>query len=315
MTAVRASKGIIIEGRNPNWHPVLLNIMNKAGIKADTLPSLKQREFILWLFSKKSCDYKIIYCFGGITPIFYILARLRGKRIISHWIGSDAMCYQGRVNLRKRFSIWVHQHFVNLALADSERVQEELRSVGIETKLLRLLPQAIVGEVKALPEKPTVLSYWSNERFDFYNGQTFLALAKAFPEVNFVVAKADGKGLQNIPSNVQFLGLVDNNKMSHIYQNCTCLLRMPQHDGLSAMVLEAMAHGRYVIYNYKFPFTYFAKDFGSAAKALREIINKRELNFEGFDYVKNNYSIDSEANCLRGLMEDVFGNISTVDTE
>jgi hypothetical protein len=227
--------------------------------------------------------------------------------MVSHWIGSDAMRYQGRLNLIKRLGIWVHQHFVALELADSEIIQEELRSVGIETNLLRLLPQAIVGEVTPLPEEPIVVSYWFDERFDFYGGPIVFALARAFPHVKFLIVQASGKGLRDIPANVRFLGFVDN--MPEIYRNCTCLVRMPLHDGLGAMVLEAMANGRYVIYNHKVPFTSFAQDFDSARKVLEEILNKQSPNSEGADYIKKNFSIDEQANRLRELMENSFGSI------
>jgi hypothetical protein len=305
MAAISEDKGIIIKGAY-NWMPVLLNIMSKAGLKADTLTLKRRGQSALWLFSSKSRPYRIIYHLAACSAIFCVLARLRGKRMVSHWIGSDAMRYKGKLNLRRRLAIWVHQHFVDLELADSEIIQEELRAVGLETKLLRLLPQTIVGKVTALPEESRVLSYWFDDRFDFYGGPIVFALARAFPRVKFLIAQASGKGLTDIPANVQFLGYVDN--IQEIYRKCTCLIRMPRHDGLGAMVLEAMAHGRYVIYNHKCPFTSFAEDFDSAKKTLEEILKKQEPNFEGVDYVKKNFSIEDEASHLRELMESTFSS-------
>jgi len=236
MARVIANKGIVIQGNVLHWQPVLLNIMRIAGFTADTLPTFRRRgESTLWLFSRQSRPYGIIYRLGGCPTGYCFLTRLRGKHIISHWLGTDVMRYHGKLNPIKKLGIRVRRHLVDLELADSESVQEELRAVGIETKLLRLLPQTIVAEVTALPEQATVLSYWSDERFDFYGGSIFLALAKAFPEVKFLVALASGEGLTGIPANVEFLGLVD--EMSEIYQKCTCLIRIPRHDGLSAMVL------------------------------------------------------------------------------
>lgn len=307
MATTIKNKGIIIKGGG-NWLPVLLNIMARVGIKADTLTAFKKRgQSTLWLFSAKSRPYGIIYHLGGCTAIFCVLARLRGKRMVSHWIGTDAMRYQGKLNLIKRLAIWVHQHLVDLELADSEIIQEELRAIGIETKLLRLLPQAIVSEVTALPEESRVLSYWFDDRFDFYGGPIIFALARAFSETEFLIVQASGKGLRDIPANVRFLGLVNN--MPEIYRKCTCLIRMPRHDGLSAMVLEAMAHGRYVIYNHQVSFTNLATDYDTAYQALQEILNKREPNFAGAEYVKKNFNIEVEANHLKELMEDSFGSI------
>jgi glycosyltransferase involved in cell wall biosynthesis len=217
------------------------------------------------------------------------------------------MRYNGKMNLLKRISVWAHRHLVDLQLADSEIIQEELKSIGIETKLLRLLPEAIEAEVSPLPEKPVVLSYWDDSRFSFYGGNIVFALARAFPEVKFIIARATGKGLTDIPVNVRFLGLVSN--MPKIYRRCTCFIRLPEHDGLSAMVLEAMANGRYVIYNKKYPFMSYAVDFDSARKALEEILSKQHPNVEGADYIKKTYGIDNEAARLRKMMEQTFGRI------
>jgi len=305
MPATGEGKGIVIRGED-NWQRVLLNIMSKAGIKADTLAPFRRRgQSVLWLLTKKSRPYRTIYHLSPCSAIFCVLARLWGKRTVNHWIGTDVMRYHGRLNMRKRLGIWVHRHLVDLQLADSEILQDELRAVGIETNVVRLLPQAIVAEVTALPEKPAVLSYWDDKRFDFYGGPVVFALAEAFPQVNFLVARATGKGLTKVPANVRFLGMVGN--MPDIYRSCTCLIRMPHHDGLSAMVLEAMAHGRYVIYNRDCPFTSFARDFDSARKALEEILNKHTPNSAGADYVKKNFSLGEQAFRLRQLMENING--------
>jgi hypothetical protein len=282
--------------------------MAKAGIDADILPVFKRKEyFALWLLSRKSRPYRIVYNMGGCAAIFFIIARLRGKRTINHWLGTDAMRYHGRLTVLKRIGIWVHQHLVDLELADSETIQKELKDVGIKTNLLRLLPKAVDADVKALPRKPAVLSYWFDDRFDFYGGPVVFALARAMPDVEFLIAQAEGKGLADVPGNVQFLGPVKN--MSELYRRCTCLVRMPQHDGLSAMVLEAFANGRYVIYNQQYPFVHFADDFNSAFGALREILSKDGPNVSGADYIRKNFNIDAQAECLRQLMENSFGNI------
>jgi len=307
MAIADKNKGIIIKG-NDNWRPVLLNIMAKAGIGADSMELFTRRgQSTIWLFSRKSSPYRIIYHLGGCGALFCILARLRGKRIVSHWIGTDIMHYQRKFTLAKRLSIWVLRHFVDLQLADSEIIQEELRGLGIETHLLRLLPQAIVAEVSPLPEKPAVLSYWDDTRFGFYGGPIVFALARAFPEVKFFIARATGKDLSDVPANVQFLGLAKD--MPKIYRESTCFIRLPEHDGLSAMVLEAMANGRYVIYNKKCPFASYATDFDSARKALGEILRIRRPNTEGAAYIKRTFNIEGEAVRLRELMEQAFGGI------
>ena len=301
------NKGIAVHGCE-NWQPVLLNIAARGGVELKCLPSFQNlRQFACWLLSKESKSYGFIYYIGGRCSSFCLLGRLLGKRMIVHWIGSDVIQYQGRLNLRKHLGLWIHRNLVDLVLADSEIVQEELKEIGIDSHLLRLLPKAMSGQVTALPEEPMVLSYWSDDRFDFYRGNVVFALAQTFPQVTFLIAKATGRGLKEVPSNVKLLGLVEN--MPQLYKKCTCLVRVPRHDGLSAMVLEALAYGRYVIYSYRFPHTSFASSFDSARVALEDILRKDEPNVAGANHVQENFSIDKEAACLRELFEGTLGTV------
>lgn len=300
MAKIVKNKAIAVHGCD-NWHPVLFNIAARAGVKLKSLPLFRNlRQFACWLLSKESKPYGYIYHIGGSCSSFCLLGRLLGKRMIVHWIGSDVIRYQGRLNLRKRLGLWVHRNLVDLVLVDSEIIQTELKEIGIESHLLRLLPKAMVGEVTALPKEPAVLSYWSDDKFDFYRGDLLFALAQAFPHVTFLIAKATGRGLKGVPPNVKLLGLVEN--MPQLYKQCTCLIRLPRHDGLSAMVLEVLAYGRYVIYSYRFPHTSFAKDFDSAREALEEILRKNEPNTDGANHVRENFSIDKEATRFRELI-------------
>jgi len=283
--------------------------MSLAGIHADTLSFRKRGQAALWLFRKISRQYHIIYHLSGCSAPFCLLARLCGKRMICHWTGSDTLRFQGKRSLFRRMGIWVQRNLVDLQMADSEIIQKELKEVGIEAHLLRLLPKTILGKITDLPEQPVVLSYWNDKRFDFYNGPLVFKLAEDYPKVKFLIALATGKDLTQVPKNVHFLGQVSN--MSDIYHKCTCLVRMPRHDGLSAMVLEAMAHGRYVIYNQKCLYTNFAEDYNSARQALEKILRKTQPNFEGAEYVGQNFNTEREALELRRLLEFAFGEITT----
>ena len=120
METGRKNNGIIIKGAS-NWQPVLLNIMDKAGIQADVMEHFTRRgQSTVWLFSKKSRPYRVIYHLGGCSAIFCVLARLMGKQMVSHWIGTDAMRYQGKMNPIKYLGVWVQRHLVALHLSDSE---------------------------------------------------------------------------------------------------------------------------------------------------------------------------------------------------
>ncbi len=79
------------------------------------------------------------------------------------------------------------------------------------------------------------------------------------------------------------------------------LIRLPEHDSLSAMVLEALARGRYVIYSEEFPFTETAGNFDEARDALARLLANRQPNYSGAEYVRRNYSLDEQAERLREI--------------
>ncbi|MBA7620195.1 hypothetical protein ES703_27540 [subsurface metagenome] len=91
-----------------------------------------------------------------------------------------------------------------------------------------------------------------------------------------------GKGQKNL-SNVKYLGWQDD--MEPIYKQTTVLLRVPKHDGLSLMVLEALARGRQVIWTNKFPFCYYVHSYVDVKNALLQIKEHQVLNYRGARYV------------------------------
>lgn len=296
---------IVIKGAD-NWFGVLLNMMQKTGIKAETVVFRRRGEGLLWLLGKGGRKYDIIYHLSAGSALFCIVAKLRGSLVVNHWIGSDMCRYHGPFSLHKRISTLIQNTFVDLHLSDSEIIQDELLRIGIKSELVRLLPESLIGEVCQLPSEPTVLAYWMDSRFEFYGGPLVLQLAEEFPEVKFIIVRATGSGLKHKPANVEFLGFVTN--MPDIYKKCDCLIRMPEHDGLSAMVLETMSRGRYVIYNKQLPFTHFANDYESARKALKEILAKKNPNIDGAVFVRENFDVAREAVRLRELLEKMVQN-------
>jgi glycosyltransferase involved in cell wall biosynthesis len=87
-------------------------------------------------------------------------------------------------------------------------------------------------------------------RRGFYLAPEVMKLAAAFPEVLFVIMGDHGEGMEAL-ANVKFLGRLDD--MNQVYSWISVYLRLLRHDSLSAMVLETLARGRYVVYSKEFP--------------------------------------------------------------
>jgi hypothetical protein len=77
-------------------------------------------------------------------------------------------------------------------------------------------------------------------------------VARFFPDINFIIAGTTAEEYQPLPENVKALGWVED--MDSLYANVHLCVRIPEHDGLSTFILEALARGKDVIY--KYPFDY-----------------------------------------------------------
>lgn len=73
---------------------------------------------------------------------------------------------------------------------------------------------------------------------------------------------------------------------------------MPEHDSLSAMVLEMLSRGRYVIYNQDLTGCHHATDFEEARAALYALRGQHEPNHGGARFVRENFSLTAEGAAL-----------------
>ena len=83
--------------------------------------------------------------------------------------------------------------------------------------------------------------------------------------------------------------------MREEYRNCVLYLRLPEHDGLSFSVLEALSHGRYVGYSHRLPNTYFIDSFARLKDVVRDLYDafKRGglgVNHPGAEYVRSQHN-------------------------
>ncbi|HLJ84287.1 MAG TPA: hypothetical protein VKT51_08975 [Candidatus Eremiobacteraceae bacterium] len=233
------------------------------------------------------CD--VVYQVGGgpfVRPRIFDVCKAMRRPVIKHWVGSDV--------LRAREPRVVEQHATGLVedWAVSAELVEELRHAGIAAKQFPLSALSAVDLRPMPPEPLTVLAYLPSPKFDFYGGEIVLSLAERFTDVRFLVVGTDGAG-RIAPGNVTFLG--HQLDMDAVYARSHVLLRLPRHDGLSFMVLEALNHGREVIWNHPFEASRLALTENEAAAQLRELrsrLRAGELtpNIAGREYVISRYS-------------------------
>lgn len=234
------------------------------------------------------CDY--IYAVGGgeSESIYMKIARLLHKRTIVHWIGTDVL---NAIGMHKQgISI---SHF-DYSFAGSPHLVKELSEIGIEAKEIPIVPTDISYKILPMPSSHAVLSYIPEGKEDFYGLTKLRELASANSEIPFYIV--GNSGTVPMPHNVVFCGKLNRDEMMMLYKKTTVLIRLPEHDGLSLMLLEALGMGRQVMYTYQFPntITPIRDNMEDLKKKFEEMITKPpKLNAKGNEYVNMVYSTEN----------------------
>jgi len=140
-----------------------------------------------------------------------------------------------------------------------------------------------------------------------------LEAARQLPAVQFNVVGLRQPPDFLLPRNVRSLGWVPD--LIPLLQETTVLWRPVRHDGLSFMVLEALAQGRHVIYSY--PLSGCIAADGEAAHAeLKRLVALQEsgslpVNDKGIETINNEYSAEVVREELLRRWRDIIAEPAT----
>jgi len=291
-----------------NWLDVAGELFRRAGIDCQVLNLHSRKDYFWWIIKGGWREFDVIHHVWGNERLPGLVFKTLGIPVVWHWIGSDVLNFRkiwrgggglrGMVNRRIAFN-WSRQH-----LADSPGLASELAELGITASVVRLLPKAVEATIEPLPSKPAVLSYWSPISRDKYQSSVVMQLAASMPDLQFLIVGDNGDGIPPL-ANVKFLGFLPN--LSEVYPQISIYIRLIEHDSLSAIVLEALARGRYVIYSKPFPHAEMATTFDQARAALVRLVEQTRPNEEGAAYVKSHYSLQEQVNFLKRWYAQEFG--------
>jgi len=231
--------------------------------------------------------YDVVYQMGGplVPRSIFEACKLFHKPIVKHWLGSDTLRLHD-ADVRRQCASSIVTNW-----ADAPWLVDELKAEGISGEVMGLSPIAATAELP-MPAAPlTVLWFLPEDRFEFYGGQMALSLARAMPDARFLFVGCERRG-RPAPANVEYLGFLDDIDLA--YARAHVLVRMPDHDGLSQMVLEALNHGRYVVWNYPFEASMTASmedEVAAHLNGLKQRLATGALphNDAGRDYVRREY--------------------------
>ncbi|HEX8806699.1 MAG TPA: glycosyltransferase [Candidatus Aquilonibacter sp.] len=234
------------------------------------------------------CNVDAIISFGGPGPNTALaeIARRRNLPVIVIWAGTDVITSGANPHL---LEVIKNYQFTNISVAPW--LIDELRELGVAASYVPVAAIEPAQPIAPLPAQFKVLTYLPEPRRPFYGERTVYDIAAQFPEIPFTVV---GRGDPNraAPRNVTFRGYVSD--MSACIDDCSVLVRLPRHDGLSNLVLEALARGRHVIWNHDFPGVCYAKDTAQAISALSDLLHSHRAgllqpNECGYHHVAQNY--------------------------
>lgn len=252
-------------------------------------------------FHLRSAD--CVFSINGTLGRSALFDRALNRKIpvVMNWVGSDVsaaveMYMAGRHNEQYRRQA-VHY-------CEVEWIRTELAEAGIEAEIVNFAAFDRRFEAKQpTGDRLQVLSYISEATAQFYGIESFLALARQFPEADFTIVGATGENYQPLPDNVKALGWVSD--MDAIFDQTHVCVRFPEHDGLSTFVLEALARGKQVLYNYPFEQCIYCPDEATLAKAMEAIAHlfQQKLlpaNEDGMHFIRESFN---EGVILGGLVK------------
>lgn len=249
-----------------------------------------------------ACSVDAIVSFGGPGPHAALadLARRRNIPVIVIWAGTDVLTAKKDPHLLELIKSY---RFTNIS--DGPWLVDELRELGIDARYVPVTAIEPAAQIARLPEAFSVLTYLPEPRREFYGERDIYEIAAEFPEIPFTVV-GRGKGNPIAPRNIRFLGHIHD--MAARIDASTVLLRLPKHDGKSMLVLETLARGRHVIWNYDFPGVHHAAHHQEALNTLRGLKEAHdagtlEPNTGGYGYVAQRFRRSQVASQFEAVLD------------
>jgi hypothetical protein len=225
---------------------------------------------------------------------FLRTARLLGKeKIVFFWAGSDVLGAQTQF-LQGIFESWIAE---KIHWAGAPWLCEEIRAIGLKCEFVPITWVPVVERPQPLPERFSVLAYLPTAtQAKLYGLERILHVARSLPHISFELIGLTEGQVPEPPSNLHVHGRLAN--MEEVYQRTSVYWRPVAHDGLSFMALEAMSHGRHVIWSYPFPHCHHSTNIETDRAEIMRLhaLHERKallLNEPAISMVSERFCIDS----------------------
>lgn len=284
---VQKPKSVLVLG-----YPYFVNRLKELGNSDDfTFQEMPKGQLQRWI--ALLCT-DLIYVIGGDLRAnrYYTATLFLKKKLIMHWVGTDILTMKELKSHGGHFSSAMVNQVTHWAEVDW--TARELVEIGVTADIVPLTPAGFPESVKELPSKFVALTYLPAGKEDFYGAGQIIRLARELPDMVILVAAASPQEKnEEWPDNLIPIGWV--NDMSELYREISVLIRLTRHDGLSFMVLEALAQGRHVIWSYPLDGVRHARNYDELHQAIRQLYERYqagqlEVNNQGRKVVEERYS-------------------------
>jgi hypothetical protein len=245
----RASRRVLVHGLI-YFGQMFADLMNGDGWEFRYYPDTGIRNFAAMAAALSACD--VAYQIGGRLSMGKFLRAVKSlgkEKVIMHWVGSDTVDQQQELADGKAHP-WVMQKVCHWA--ESDWMVREVGILGLPCELIPLPSARVPNRPSPLPADFSVLVYVPMvSRGELYGLDRILYVARCLPYIPFELVGLYEGEIPNPPANLKIYGRIPD--LIEFYRRASVVWRPVRHDGLSFMVMEAMGHGRHVLWSYPFP--------------------------------------------------------------
>jgi hypothetical protein len=258
--------------------------LEKRGYRTTLLPTTHYPK------SKLIKDVDIILgaYFHSAWP-WFVKGKIKRKKTICHWVGSDSVL--ASLDLKRKVQTKIFTKFIDINIAVSSRIKDELAEKGIESIEL-FHGSDIQPEELPMPKRIGALIYFIEGREKLYGVDRAVEISENLDYVDFYFVghfNPEKYNKKYKKDNLHFLGFVDLNEL---WPKISAVIRMTQHDGFPKIIVEAYSKGRYVIHNYPLPGVILCETNEDVVYELIKIQNENVLNKEGIKLFKEQFNYD-----------------------
>lgn len=215
------------------------------------------------------------------------------KKLTMMWVGTDV---QECIKAKKQGIDLSHYLSYASHLCEVEWIAEQLKELDLKPKVKNFVSfdqhyfeTNYTDPTQALK----VLVYLGSGKESFYGYDWIEKAAISFPEMEIEVVGSDGTFCKEAPSNIHFNGWVSD--MDSFFAQSDLVLRIPETDGLSSVVLESLARSKKVIYRFPFEHCIYTPDYDTFINEIRTLISLKKAghsmdNIEGQEYIRKYFN-------------------------